>query len=419
MMNIYLLISLFSINLWTDLINFESDTSATYPTLFYHVETDIDPDGRSIDVHLTLTIPVHFIEEKSLSFLFSSSAQVYSVSGEQLIEYSKNEVGPELSIYNLQFDNLTESEVAVELIYSLALPDDHPINRISKNYIELNIDSFWHPVFTSFPRFHYTLITNLGKPYHILTGDNTKLSPEHSEKWVIASKIPRFDISFIASKQFYSREGNYSRVYSTSNSTDLDTLLQLSEEALTFLKKYSQRPEDFIEKRIVVESPRDEVGYARENYVVLSKLDKMDTISISRFLAHEFSHYWFLQASPQSLDHWLNESFAEFLAMIHIRDTFGERAYLDDIDQKMQRIKNDPRPLASQQGRPSHIAMYYTGPIILHNFELYIGEDQFRLFLQQKIRDRISTTEELLILIRNQFGTEVENKMTSLLNTGF
>lgn len=418
-MNIYLLISLFSINLWTAFINVESDTSATYPTLFYHLETDFDPDGRSIDVHLTLTIPVHFIEEKSLSFLFSSSAQVYSVSGEQLIEYSKNEVGPELSIYNLQFDNLTESEIAVELIYSLAIPDEHQVNRISKNYIELNIDSFWHPVLMSFPRFHYKLISNLGELYHILTGDNAIISPEHSDKWIIESKIPRFDISFIASKQFYSREGNYSRVYSTSNSTDLDTLLQLSEEVLSFLKKYSQRPEDFIGKRIVVESPRDEVGYARENYVVLSKLDNMDTISISLFLAHEFSHYWFLQADPQSLDHWLNESFSEFLAMIYIRDTFGERAYLDIIDQKMQRIKNDPRPLASHQGRPSHIAMYYTGPIILHNFELYVGEDEFRLFLQQKIKDRISTTEELLLLIRNQFGTEAENKMNSLLNTGF
>ena len=399
--------------------NAQSDGFSTNSSPFYHLEADIDPDARSIDVHLTLTVPFDFLEDNSLSFLLSSAAVISYISGEQLIEHTKNEAGPELSIYNLRFANVTELEVVVELVYSLVLPDEHQINRISRNWIELNIDSFWHPVLTSFSRFHYKLIANLGKPYQVLTGDNIIASPEHSDIWIIESSTPRIDISFSASKQFYTRESNYSRVYSTNKHTNLDSLLQLSEQALAFLEDYVDRPEDFKEKRIVVESPRQEVGYARENYVVLSKLDDMNPRSLSRFLAHEFSHYWFLHANPQNQDHWLNESFAEFLAMIHIRDMYGLTAYLDDIERKMERIKSDPRSLASQQGRPSHIAMYYTGPIILHHFEEYVGKDKFRLFIQQKIRDRISTTEDLLMLVRNNLGLEAENKMTSLLNTEF
>lgn len=401
------------------MVNVQVDDSTTNSKPYYLVRAGLDTKARSVNVHLALTVPSHFLEDGSLTFLFASDAEVSLLYGEQLIEYEIKEAGLGVSIYKLQFGNTSDVFVAVEMVYSLVLSNDHQVNRITENWVELNIDSFWHPVLTSFSRFHFRLVTDLDESYHILGGDRIIASPENVGKRIIESIIPRIDISFSASKQFYNRESRYSRVYSTNKATDLDSLLHLSEHALVFLEDYIERPEDFIEKRIVVESPREDVGYARENYVVLSKLDGMDPKSLSRFLAHEFSHYWFLHANPQTQNHWLNESFAEFLAIIYIRDTYGETAYLDEIEYKLERIKSDPRILASQQGRPSHIAMYYTGPIILHHFEEYVGYDRFRSLIQQMIRGRISTNEELFILIRNHLGAEAEEKLISLLNTQF
>lgn len=419
-MKMEILVSLLSILYWFTAGEIPQSAAKTTDSIpFYDIQAAIDPESGSINVHLTLTAPVHLLKDNSLSFLLSPDADVSSITGKHLTGYDVNDAEPGVSIYNLQFDTTSSSTISFEMAYLLFIPNNHQVNRISMDWIELNIDSFWHPVLTSFSRFHYRLNVDLNESYQILSGDHLIPAADDSHTRTIESRIPRIDISLSASKQFYSREGKYSAVYSTNTTTNLDSLLQFSEQALSFLDDYLVVPKDFTQKRIVVESPREEVGYARENYVVMSMLDGMDPVSLSGFLAHEFSHYWFLNANPRSPDHWLNESFAEFLAMIYIRDSYGTQAYLDELENKLERVKNNPSSLSSYQNRPSHTALYYTGPLVLHHFEEYAGKDRFRSLLQKIIRNEISTTEDLFILIRNHLGPKEEEKLIELHNTQF
>lgn len=378
---------------------------------FYEVHLGISPEAGQAEVNLTLTVPAEYIHGNELTFLFSSDADITTFSGDHLAGFSAVEAGPGLSLYTLQFENIPEYGISMEMAYTLGIPANHPINRISEDWIELNIDTFWHPVLTSFSRFEYQLTTDLDARYHILTGDVIAPLGEHR---VIESVIPRIDIAFTAAQHLFTLEGEFSRVYSTNPATNLDSLLHLSEQALAFLKRYTARTDDFNQQRIVVESPRDDVGYARDNYVVLSRLQDMDAVTLSGFLAHEFTHYWFSTADPQSQDHWLNESFAEFLSMIFIREIYGDAAYDADIAHKRLRIKQDPRPLDAFEGRPSHIAMYYTGPLVLHYFEVYTGADAFRSLILQMIERRVTTTDELLALIASELGDEAKQKMIEL-----
>ncbi|GAA5029192.1 hypothetical protein GCM10011506_17290 [Marivirga lumbricoides] len=381
---------------------------------FYELHVSIKPEAGSADVALKLDVPVNLLMGDSLSFLFSADAQVAQLNGDHLSSYNKEEAGPGLSFYTLKFKDFPMDIVSISMKYTVTIPADHQVNRITKDWIELNIDSFWHPVLTSFSRFHYQLTTDLDKSYRILTGDDVKSIGKRTKQRVIESVIPRIDISFSASKHFYSIEGNYSSIYTTNSFTNLDSLLMFSERAISFLKGYIKRPDDFKQERIVVESPRKEVGYARENYVVLSKLNGMDSVYLSRFLAHEFAHFWFSTANSQSQDHWLNESFAEFVSMIFVREAYGEAVYEADLQNKLQRVKGDPRSLDSFRGRPSHLAMYFTGPLILHYFEEFVGKEQFQMLIQEMINQRISTTENLLVLVREQLGTAAEEKLIQL-----
>jgi len=384
---------------------------------FYEMQATIYPNIESIDIQLTLHAPVHLLEDSSLSFLFSSNAVVNSLSGAHLNTYDVKEAGPGIFLYQLNFNSTLDETVSVKMNYTLVIPNDHQVNRISKNWIELNIDSFWHPFLTSYTRFHYSLIVELDKDYQLLSGDRINL--ENTQTRIIHSAFPRIDISFSASNKFYSKEGKYTKVFSTQEYTDLDSLLKLSDQALNFLKNYIDIPEDFKKKRIVIESSRQEVGYSRENYIMLSKLDQMNPLAISAFLSHEFSHYWFYNGNPQGPEHWLNESFSEFISMVYIRDAYGVETYQENLKSKVERSKQDPNTLASYQERPSHIALYYTGPVVLHHYEDYLGKEEFRLLIQQMTDKKISSNEDLLTLINDLFGPKAKDKLVELRNTLF
>ncbi|HMQ05769.1 MAG TPA: M1 family aminopeptidase [Saprospiraceae bacterium] len=387
---------------------------------FYDVKAGIMLETGTIEIDLKMTIPYHEIHDKTISFLLSSAAKISSIGGSQLKEYHINEAGPGINIYTFQFDSDIESVTSIELSYTLTIPDDHQVNRISNEWIELNVDSFWHPVMTTFPRFHYSLELYLDHSFQILTGDKISSSEDTPNLRSIHSGFPRFDISFASAQNFHSIEGKYARVYSINEDPGtLDSLLLLADQALEFLLEYTGMIKDFESKRIVVVSPRKEVGYARENYVVLSKIEGMDIINLSIFLAHEFSHYWFSNTNPNTPDYWLDEAFAEFCAMIFTRQTFGQQAYDDNLKNKKQHVKADPNTLASYENRPSHVALYYTGPIILHHFENYLGRDNFQLLIREMIAHIISTTDSLMVLIRNQFNSKASEKLNELRNTHF
>lgn len=410
---------LFALRFWTldDQVKPEVGNEKSMP--FYEMQAKIDAKLAKVDVALELTLPISFLNEGTLSFLFSGAAEISELSGKFFKNYQVEAAGPGLSIYHLQFDPGSEDEISLEMRYSLLVPEDHEINRISEDWIELNIDSFWHPVLLSFSRFHYKLTLELDNQYYVLNGENLLAETEKSKSWVIESIFPSLDISFSAAKEFYKKEGEFSVVHSTSESTNLDSLLFYSEDALDFLHEYLDRPEDFVQKRIVVETPRSQIGYARGNYVVLSDLNNKGTVELSSFLAHEFSHFWFSNADPQSQDYWLDESFAEFLAMIYIRKSHGLNAYQKDLEWKLDRIKGDSIALDSYKGRPSHIAMYYKGPVLLHHFEEFVGQEQFRELVKQIVEKNISTNKDLLTFIRNVLGPKAEAKMKELRNMPF
>jgi len=394
-------------------------SKATDPLPVYELQVSIKPESGLLEVDLVLEVPIALLQNNTLSFLASSNINLIKLSGNHLSSYHQSEAGPEMSLYTLEFKGTPDHHISINMDYTIVIPSDHQVNRITAGWIELNIDAFWHPVLISFPRFHYKLTTDLDKSYHILSGDYVKTIRENPDLRTIESIAPRFDISFTASKQFFSKEGDYSLVHSTNPSTNLDSLLNLSEQALAFLESYINKPNDFKKKRIVIESPRKDVGYARENYVVLSKLDDMDAVHLSSFLTHEFAHYWFSMTNPQTQDYWLDESFAEFLSMIFIREIYGNAVYLANLDDKLLKIQSDPRPFDSFQGRPSHAAMYYLGPVVLHHFESYLGRKQFQNLIRQMIEERISRTEDLLLLIKKLFGSKAEEKLIELRSQTF
>jgi len=364
---------------------------------------------------MSITFPSDMLSEEKLPVLISENVQNLQVSGP---DYLNKEQSPNqgLILHELNFDTSNASDsLIVNFSYSLQIPADHQINRITNEWIELNLDSFWQPIIASIPRFHYKFNVELPSGFTLVSGDSiTRKSENH---YVIHSRFPRLDIPFVAGTKFETKAGSYTSIYSSVDSLNLTTILKQADEGLRFYGEYLNRPGDFKNERVIVISPRKDVGYSRKNYIILSDISESKPEDLDAFLAHEFAHYWFSNANFRTRNHWLSESFAEYMSMIYIRETHGLDAFNNSLEEKRERIKEDSTKLSEFKGRPSYIALYKRGPLVLHAFEQEIGKEAFREFIQAFIREDITTNETLFQLIKDKFGENTKNELVSLLAT--
>jgi len=261
----------------------------------------------------------------------------------------------------------------VEVAYDLVVPPDHRLNRITPEWIELNLDSFWIPIVSSIPDIRYRVRVDLGGDYTLISGDRTR--ELERGVYTIENEISRRDIPFSAGRGLRVARGAYSEAWSPLEDVDLDTVVAKSDSILAFLEEYTGRSEDFGQPRRVVLTPREESGYSRKNYVAMSDVREMSPTYLTDYLAHEFAHYWFSNANFQTRHHWLTESFAEYVSMIYMRGVYGDEWLEADLAAKRQRAAEDSTKLADFTTRPSFVAMYHRGPLVLHAFEEEIDSD--------------------------------------------
>jgi len=335
----------------------------------------------------------------------------YRSDGGATVTVSQEDEGDGPMMITVVLDDMELDQVVLRFKYTLKIPADHQINRITPSWVELNIDSFWLPFFSSFPKFNYVVRLELDDTFEVITGD-------HKDDWagtmVLRSRFPRRDIPFCAAPAFSATKGEYVDVFSGNDDTPLDSIAHFADQAILFYKSFINEPADFEVARYVVVSPRKDVGYSRKNYIVLSKIQGIEPQRLSAFLAHEFAHYWFSDALLSSEHHWLTESFAEYLSNIYIREAFGQEAFDKEMADKRERIKEEPKSLADFDSRPSYLAMYHKGPLVLAGFEEHIGQEAFQKFINDFILRNIRTNEQLFDMIHQTLGPEALAKMKEL-----
>lgn len=380
----------------------------------YELELKVLPGQGKLEATFDLKVDSSFVKNGTLALFLNAQAQMEHLEANLPAEIKKEGLDEARDRIELTFPDLKEAEVVVRMKYYLEIPQNHPINRITEEWVELNLDSFWLPIISEFPRFNYKMQLHMDPSFTLLTGD-IKVGRGQDGSVTIVNRLPRLDISFSAAKKLHTVAGEYVEVSAADRNTAIDSVKMLADQAMSFLDTYLDVPEDFAHKRKVVVSPREEVGYSRKNYVVLSEIEDHDALSLASFLSHEFSHYWFSEANIGSKHHWLTESFAEYLSMIFIREEYGEADFEADLEEKKKRIEGDPKALTDYEGRPSHLAMYFKGPLVLHGLEQYLGDEDFKLLLNAFVDRSISTNEELFGLLEEEFGKDAVLELKQLM----
>jgi aminopeptidase N len=158
-------------------------------------------------------------------------------------------------------------------------------------------------------------------------------------------------------------------------------------------------------------------GYFRKGYFVLPKLT--DAGAALPNIAHELAHHWWIHASQQNA--WLNESFAEYSAMMAMRRLRG-RAVFDRFMEEKQRRVAAAAPLPSIYGfdrtknrKITPVMLYVKGPLVLNALEREIGEAKFLRLLRRMARERVTDTDRLVALVGEVVSPRVAADFLQLL----
>ncbi len=136
-----------------------------------------------------------------------------------------------------------------------------------------------------------------------------------------------------------------------------------------------------------------------------------------RYLAHEVSHLWWHQAPPTNWQDWLNESFAEFTALLILRDYFGEEIYSNKIQSYRKSAKGTP-PIRniSRSDKDAYKVLYQKGPVILADLEAFIGRKAFSKFLRTLVEEKVDNTEKCLEILEKVVSKQARHKLETALS---
>jgi aminopeptidase N len=149
-------------------------------------------------------------------------------------------------------------------------------------------------------------------------------------------------------------------------------------------------------------------------YSWYARSGELDYPDLVQGLAHEAAHIWWKDASVTTWEDWLNESFAEYSALMVLRQLYGEQYYADEVASCAAESAGAPPIWGIERADPSaYTALYLKGPVILGRLEAAIGRDKFIEFLGALQAERVNTTAGLLGVLERLTSTEARSQLES------
>lgn len=282
------------------------------------------------------------------------------------------------------------------------------LNALDADHVELTGDSRWFPVA---PSFDHRLSAQVGLR---TSSEWTLIGSGESERFGSGYRLrqerPNFDIVLSILSQPEVFESNGYTVYDARS--EPGTNWTLLKEALSgcraFLTDLAGAAGPLPDASILLTN-RSEGAYSRGTLLSLMDIENETDESLYKLVCHELTHHW-SAASPGGPDDWINEGVAEYVALMAVRDHFGEDVFADYLDDYAQSLEEDALlPIWTQDaaGRTPSIISYRAAPLALAELEQQMGRMPFLAFLRSILTDRIGTTPVLLDRLKDMAGPEV------------
>ena len=380
--------------------------------LVYDTRVRIDVEEDSLEAHATVSYRADQESARRVSLLLNHRLRLDSVTGPAVRSYhiESFEMIPWIDVIEVELgESVTPgSVVTLELRYA-GSPEMPPggINRIARDWVELGLDSGWHPVPATLDHEMLGVVRiELPEGWDVVgSGPSETQNGLH----VVHTTTPQVDVAFAAAPALEElRSENLSAYFTETLAEAAITVLELGERCARYLNERYGVRDPLPHSRLVL-ADREGPGYARDHYFVLSDVDPDDPVELARFLCHELSHHWTKTAGPFTPHHWMSEAFAEFVAARYLREHSGEEVYEELVTEWEEEGRgHGPVWTSEAVDRPNPQVMYRRGPWILHRLEERIGRERMDRFVARYMIEDLRTTQQLLDALKAVAGPEVE-----------
>lgn len=369
-------------------------------------DVNVDIEMKTIDA----TVDIEFNEpKKSLEFGLNKLLHIDSISSDtKILEYDIEDN------YQLQFRYeckkiiLKSLEDVDKIVVKYSGSIDGWLNCITKGLVALNFYSVWYPMFSGYEECERSVTIKGLNDFTIVKGKKM------NDYWFYKSSD--FDCNIIGvrdwqikSRKFMDMDINiyYNKMDVETNEKAnmlIDGFSSILDYYINLLKLESFQSESF--DIMINDDSKSEGGYCRENLIVLSEISN-DKIYIEHFLAHELAHVWSKGADFLIWEDWLNETFAESMALLYIRETYGEEEYGNIINRIKERAVNFPAIKTKDGSRP--VGVHDKGVYLMHRLTEKYGAEILKQIIRLFIGLEVKTTKNLLDLIKENISAEVAN----------
>jgi hypothetical protein len=395
------------------LIMFCSIISVAQNVKGYDGTIQIDAKKHVLKANFTITFNALPEEDTMKLFLHRSSRNLELTSGNKTIKsiITNEEFVEKDHAINFNKSNVKNRKLNIKYTLNLDSLSNNGF-RFNENWIELNLYTAWYPFNTSYGRFPYKIKTKIAKDYKMFGSGNTS---RKNNTWIIDQKIQSIDISQVFYKGLKEEVIGKIKLYHFNiKQENVQTIKNNTRNHYNYLTKWLG---ESISTDLVmgVSNLKHTTSYARKNFISLSVSNKYSEF-YDRILAHELGHLWWNKAAVTSWEEWLNESFAEYSAIILQRQLFGEQNFEKNIKRIMRQSQNAKSPYKLEKGSKNYQnSVTYKGAYFLYQLENKIGRENMSDLMRIIHSAKITTTNDLISLVSEKQGKEVASFLLDLL----
>lgn len=382
--------------------------NAQYGEPIYHYQGEMAAQTETGFVDLDWHIEILDPDQQMVTFLLSSHLGNVEVSGD-VANFQIAPQGPFNAIV-IQLDAAGDGPRHIEMAYDGVLfpePLENDINDISAERVELSVDGFWLPVDATFQGFFTADLTvDVGAPWSGIA--NGEVMPLPTGVRVINTD-PSLDIAFTLAPSFRTTHHDGFSLHDLRTFDDgSDVLIDAATFCVDYLNGLYGETDPLPHINFTINN-RSGSAYNRRSYISLTDISDAAPETMTQFVCHELSHHWSFGANFNTVENWLNESFAEYAGNMAVREQFGEAVFIDRMNLFVSQIEDQNLPAIWTPGatdRGPELVNYRAGPVALWHLETYLGRPIFARFITRYMVDGIDTTPDLLAMLEEVAGTD-------------
>ncbi len=408
----------------------------------YDLHLTIDPRRQTLRVRGSLHLPPRVwdgVLDKPLTFYLHRQFQIDSITGDNLSGWQFNTTEtvpvrwlPSAGVLSITWEKTPSNDQPITLTFAyqgrITEISEWSANVIGVDWTEIGLYLPWYPSNPDLGVFTFDVAVDCDPDYEITSYGRV---PQHEGFRRISQQRPTNDIVLTLSpsmdKRTYPARDFSVHLNSLTLSDRTADIIggDLAGILRTFQSWFGPGPGGDV---TVTVSPREKGGgYTRRGLLVLAGLDDngytMHREAYIRYLAHELAHLWWWRATTATWQDWLNESFAEYSALLMIRESFGQAAFEKRLADKAKSLDQAPPLHGFDPGDCDtdekldiiHNLFYNKGPLLLHHLAEKIGLDPFLSLCEGMSGQKISETEAFLNLLETRFGPAVRDWMAAQL----